>query len=75
MANELSTLPVGDESRAGLDVADQGVVDAHGDLSGVLKQHTGQVTVDVYTAPVCNIEPSSGLISDRKRRQFVGHVG
>ena len=42
MANELSTLSVGDESRAGLDVADQGLVDAHGDLPGVLKQHTGE---------------------------------
>ena len=44
-------------------------------LTGVLFQHTGQVAVDVYTAPVCNIEPSSGLISDRKCRQFVGRVG
>ena len=42
MANELSTLPVGDESRAGLDVADRGRVDVHADLPGVVKQHTGE---------------------------------
>ena len=42
MANELSTLPVSDESRAGLDVTDQGLVVAHGDLLGVLKQHVGE---------------------------------
>ena len=41
MANELSTLPVGDESRAGLDVADRGRVVVHGDRPGVLRQHTG----------------------------------
>ena len=63
MANELSTLPVGDESRAGLDVADQGVVDAHGDLSGVLKQHTGEEIPGPSKRVLNNASPSLSIRS------------
>ena len=55
------------------------VQDSSGDtwifLADVLFQHAGQVAVDDHTTLVCNIEPSSGLISDRKCRQLVGRVG